>query len=113
MEQNSITTLKGSNNKPIIEMGISGRMMRGVLFQRIRRVRCFLRQQAQMRRSNFAGSKKTDLIMDSMLSTAIPNKRNGSNSSHTIGYNTIASIASGAQSTNNINQSKNVTIVFI
>mgnify|MGYP006948853931 CR=1 FL=1 len=66
-----------------------------------------------MRCSNLAGSKKIDLIRDSIPSTAMPSNRNGSSTSHTIGYSTMARIASGAHSTNRINQSKNVTITFV
>ncbi|HEX5025434.1 MAG TPA: hypothetical protein VFV68_09180 [Agriterribacter sp.] len=50
-------------------------------------------------------------MSDNTPSTAMPSTRNGSNSSHTIGYNTMARMASGAQSTSNINHAKNVSIL--
>ncbi len=66
-----------------------------------------------MRCSNLPGSKKTDLRSNNTPLTAMPSNRNGSNSSHTIGYSTMASIASGAQSINNISHNKNVSITIV
>jgi hypothetical protein len=57
------------------------------------------------------GRKNMALISDSTPSTAIPRIRKGSRRSHIMGYNTSASIASGAHKANNISQSKKVIIL--
>jgi len=54
-----------------------------------------------------------DLINDSTPSTANPNMRKGSSNNQMMGYNINARIASGAQTANNINQSKKVIITAI
>ena len=59
------------------------------------------------------GKRNMDLMSDNTPSTAKPNMRKGNNNNQMIGYNTKARIASGAQTANNISQSKKVIISTI
>lgn len=53
------------------------------------------------------------LTRDSTPWTAMPKIRNGSNSSHTIGYKNSAANAKGQQTINNKHQSTNVSILYV
>lgn len=61
--------------------------------------------------STRAGSITIARSSENAPSTAIPSSRNGNESNHTIGHNTIARIASGQQTTSSRSHKRNLIIV--